>query len=65
MVYGMMMFAGFLLGPVVVFFAALNFGAPWWASLIIAMMFGGLATIVINLTGTLILKAFGIDERTP
>jgi hypothetical protein len=65
MVYGMMLFAGFLIGPVVVFIAASNFGAPWWAALIIAMMFGGLATIIINLTGMLILKLFGIDERTP
>lgn len=64
MLYGAVIFAGMFLGPLVVFLGATYFGAPWWAALIIAAMFGGLGTIVINLTGTLILKAFGVDENS-
>ena len=62
-IHGIVMFAGIILGPLVVFFIASMYGAPWWAALIIAGMLGGLGTIIINLTATGILALFGIKDR--
>ena len=41
-IYGPICMAG---GPVLVFFGSMHFGAPWWAAIFLAMLFGTIAAL--------------------
>jgi hypothetical protein len=47
--YAIAVIVNFLAGPIIVYLLASTLGAPWWASLILALLLGGLASGLVRL----------------
>jgi hypothetical protein len=50
-------------GPLAVFLVVSYFGAPWWAALILTVMFGGIGIGLIQFLGIAVAKMLGIPNK--